>query len=305
MKIMVIVNPRSKRGSDGHLQSSLKEGLRKSHAEISKTAYPGHATQIAQRAVRRGFDTVVAVGGDGTVNEVLNGIVGSEVALGVIPTGTANDLASHYRIPGDLNQACEVVRRRRVHRTDVLSVNQRYYLTAGGTGLPCDVASIANSIKSHGAAGRLLGRILSTRLYLVAALWAVAVRPRLHNPLEIHCLGQSFAADTLSLTISNQPFLGGRFMVSPSAADDDGRFDVCLISNSKNRAQILSILLRVLSGTHTHSPSVLSWKARELVVSAQQPLGFFGDGEVIQTASKFRIQILPGALNLIVPEAGE
>ena len=302
---MVILNPRSKRGSDKRVEWLLRERFADSDVEISKTAYPGHATEIAQQAVRKGFETVVAVGGDGTINEVLNGIVGSEVALGVIPTGTANDLASHYGIPSDLNRACGVVSRRHLHRTDIIRVNERYFITAGGTGLPCEVAGIANGIKRWVAAGRLCGRILSSKLYMIAALWATVVRSKPRNLLQVRCNGQSFAADTLSLTVSNQPFLGRRFMVSPGAADDDGIFDVCLISNSKSRAQILSILLRVLSGTHIYSPSVLSWKARELVVSAHRPLGFFGDGEVIQTASEFRIQILPGAVNLIVPEVRE
>jgi len=303
MKTLIILNPKSKAGNSGNLESILKKKFAGSDTRLLKTAYPGQATEIARRAVGEHVDTIVVVGGDGTIHEVLNGILGSSVALGIIPTGTANDLASYYHLPAEVEKASDIILCRRIHPADVIQVNHHYYITAGGMGLPSDVASIANSIKSRGTAGRILGRFLSSKLYLIAALWAILAKPRRRNFVTIRSRHLAFASDILSLTVNNQPFLGKNFLISPGAANDDGKLDVCLIKNPKQRFAVLPILIKVLSGKHVHLPCVTAWRTDSLVVEAEHPLPFLGDGELFQKSRKFKIQIFPRALNLIVPES--
>ena len=301
MKIKVIVNPRSKNGDNKYLKMMLKEKFGQYLVDIEQTAYPRHATEIAQRAVKENVDTIVAVGGDGTVNEVLNSIVGTEVALGIIPTGTANDLASLCHIPKDLPQACEVIFERHLHCADVICVNGWYYVTAGGLGLPCEVVSIANTIKRQGTIGKLLRQILGSKVYILAVLCALFKKARRRTLLNIRCNGSSLVVDSLSLMVNNQPFLGKNFLMSPAAINDDGMFDICLIENFKRRMQILSILIKVITGRHIYSPSVKTWRAKELIVNAEEPLSFIGDGEIIQQGTQFSIQIIPRALRLLTP----
>ena len=301
MKTLIILNPKSKAGSSKKLESLLKEKFSNSDVEFMKTAYPGHATDLARRAVREQADTVVAVGGDGTVNEVLNGIVGSPIALGIIPTGTANDLATYYRLPRNIEKACDIILKRQIHRADLILVNNRYFITAGGLGFPSDVASIATSIKSRSAAGRLFGRILSSKLYIIASLLAV-FKAKNQNLLKVRWNGSSLISDALSLTVNNQPFLGKNFVISPEAVNDDGIFDVCLIKNSKTRVGILSILIKVLAGSHIYSSSVKMWRTDTLIVEADSPKTFLNDGEFLQKSKEFKIHVAPLALNVIVPE---
>ncbi|HEB29626.1 hypothetical protein LCGC14_3070530 [marine sediment metagenome] len=95
-----------------------------------------------------------STGGDWSVNEVLNGIMGSDVAIGIIPTGTANDLASYYRLPCNIEKACDIILKRRIHRADLILVNNRYFITAGGLGFSSEVANIVNTIKNQPFLGK-------------------------------------------------------------------------------------------------------------------------------------------------------
>jgi YegS/Rv2252/BmrU family lipid kinase len=302
MKVKVIINPKSINGDKNHLKKVLEEKFSHSLLGIERTAYSGHATHITRRAIEENIDTIVAVGGDGTVNEVLNGIVGTEVALGVIPTGTANDFACLYHIPNDVARACDVIREQCLVRADVICVNERYYVTAGGMGLPCEVVSLANRIKFSSLAGKLLSQFLGSKIYLLAVLFALAKKTKKDHFFDVRWDGGSLSMDSLALMIDNQPFLGRNFLMSPEAVNNDGLFDVCLIENSKSRVQILSILIKVLTGNHVNSASVRQWRTPELTIQAKISMPFFGDGEIFGKASEFRIKIVPKALKVIVPK---
>jgi YegS/Rv2252/BmrU family lipid kinase len=305
MRIKAIINPRSNNGNHKYLKAMLKEKFSGYLVGIDETTYPKHAIEIAKKAVKEDIDTIVVVGGDGTINEALNGIAGSDVALGIIPTGTANDLASLYNIPKDIDQACDVIFEQHIHRADLICVNGHYYATAGGFGFPCEVVSVANAIKNHGKIGKLLGRVLGSKLYILAVLCSLVKKSKTKTLLNIQSNGSSLTVDSLSLTVNNQPFLGKNLLMSPGAVNNDGRFDICLIGNSKSRFQVLSILLKVLAGKHIYSSSVSTWLANKLVVSSEKPLAFFGDGEIIQQGTRFNIRIIPEALKIIVPAQKE
>jgi diacylglycerol kinase (ATP) len=303
MRLKVILNPKSKNGDKRHLQTTIKDKFGHSLIGIDQTAYPGHGTYLAQRATKEKVDTVVAVGGDGTVNEVLNGIVGTEVALGVIPTGTANDFACLYHIPSDVARACDVIREQCLVRADVICVNERYYVTAGGMGFPCEVVSLANRIKLSSLAGKLFSQFLGSKIYLFAALFSLAKKIEKGHFFDVRWDSGSLSVDSLALMVDNQPFLGRNFLMSPEAVNNDGLLDVCLIENSKSRVQILSILMKVLTGSHVNSASVRQWRTPELTIQTERMLPFLGDGELFGQGVEFRIKIVPKCLKAIVPKA--
>jgi len=305
MRIKVIINPKSKNGNHKDLKTMLEEKFSHSLAGIEQTTYPKHATEIAQRAVRENVDAIVAVGGDGTINEVLNGIAGTDVALGIIPTGTANDLATFYGIPKDPTKACQVILNQNVSCADLIRVNNRYYVTSGGLGFPSDVVGIASWMKHQNMIGKLLGQLMGSKIYILALLCALIKKSKRENFLKVRWNGSSLYADSLSLLLNNQPFLGKNLLMSPGALNNDGRFDVCLIGNPKSRLRVLSILLKVLTGKHVYFSSVSRWLADKLVVTSERPLAFFGDGEIICQGTYFNLQIIPKALKIIVPAQKE
>ena len=301
MPIKVILNAQSKNGSDRHLVSTLKERLASLLVGIERTSCREQAIDSARRAANAGVDTIVAVGGDGTVNGVINAIAGTDVALGIVPTGTANDLASHYAIPKKVSEACDTILERRVRRADLISVNGWYYGTAGGLGLPCKIAEIANDLKRQNA-GKRMRLKLGSIIYVLAATSALARGRHPRNLLTIRWDNRSFVTDAVALMVNNQAFAGKRFFLSPGALNDDGAFDVCLIERPESRAQILFIALKSLFGRHVDSPHVKSWRASELVVEAEEPATFFGDGELFDRTCDFRIKIVPRALSILTPE---
>ena len=214
MNIKVIVNPKSRNGGDENLERMLKKKFAHSLMDIELTAYPGHGTYIARCATKENVDTVVAVGGDGTVNEVLNGITGTKTALGIIPTGTANDLASFYHIPSDVEKACDVILENNLSCVDLICVNGRYYVTSGGIGLPCEVVRIANNIKLKSLVGRFLGQFLGSRIYMLAVLCALVKKSKQGHLMNIQWEDCSLNMDPLAFMIDNQPFLGREFLMS-------------------------------------------------------------------------------------------
>ncbi len=304
MKIKVIVNPQPMNGHHRYLRALLQQQFGHHVVGIEQTTCPQHATDIARRAASEDVDTVVAVGGDGTVNEVINGIVGTELALGIIPTGTANDLASLYSIPTDVGNACKLILERHVQEADVINVNGWYYVTAGGLGLPCEVARIANTIKRGGALGKLVRNLLGSHIYTVAVMFTLIKGNNRQNLLNIRrCNAYPETVDAFALFVANQPFLGKNFPISPGAVNNDGLFDVCLIENGKSLWHAFSVVMKVLTGKHLTLTFVKTWHAEELIVNAKRPVAFFGDGEIFQEGLEFRIRIVPRAIKVIVPKA--
>lgn len=304
MRIKVIINPKSRGGRSRNLERILKEKFGHSLVGLERTISPMHATEIARLAANQGIDAVVTVGGDGTVNQVANGLVGTKTALGIIPTGTANDLASYYHLPRGIAQACDVILDHHVQYADVVRVNQWHYVTAGGIGLAAEVAVIANALKCKSATGRLLGQILGSKLYILAVLCALLKRKG-KNLLSVRWNEGSVKADALSLTVGNQPFLGRRFLISPGAVNGDGLGDICLIENTTTLLPTTSVILKVLAGRHVHSSSVKTWRAKQLIVDTEKSAMFLGDGEILTQGNRFNIEIVPKALRVLTPAQEE
>ena len=300
MNTLAIYNPQSKNGNNARILRALREKFGPS-LSVEKTAYPSHATEIARKAALQNVDTIIAVGGDGTVNEIINGIAGSDIALGIIPAGTANDLASLYNLPTDVSDACDVILQGNTRYADVIQVNDRLYATAGGFGFPCEVARIANEIRKYGTLGRLSGRLLGSFLYVLAFLIALIGKDKRQNYWTVRADGFSVNLDALWLMVNNQPSLGKNFLMSPGAVNDDGLFDTCLVQNSVSRLKVLSLALKVTRGKHVGCEGVTMGRYQELLLSTQTPIPFFGDGQVFEKSSMFRVRILSGAMKVIVP----
>ncbi len=302
MNIEFIINPKAKNGKTEELERIIRSRFKSHSIYVTPTSYCGEATLLARRAVDHGRDVIVAVGGDGTINEVLNGMMGSDLALGIIPTGTANDLASYYGLPRKVEENCDIILRKRVHRADLIRVNDRFYVTAGGLGFPTTVAAIANNLKNETRYGKFINQLLSNKLYMLCCLLAI-LQGRRRSLLKLTGQNQNSIYDVFALTINNQPFLGKNFVVSPQAVNDDGLFDVCLIKNVKSRLGIVFHIVEVLIGRHMYSPAVQMWQTDYLKVESQNPSHFLGDGELLPECDSFHIHLYRGALSVIVPDA--
>jgi YegS/Rv2252/BmrU family lipid kinase len=283
------------------MESLLRSKLLGSLAGIERTEYPGHATGITRRSVTEGVDTVVGIGGDGTANEILNGLVGTAAALAMIPSGTANDLASCYDLPSDVAEACDVILARNVRRIDVISVDGWYYATAGGIGLPCSALTAAEAFKHHGSIGRSMARMLGAGVYALALLYALANSVGRGYRISVASQQGAHSVDAAALVIANQKVLGKHFKMSPEACVDDGKADVCLVEDRSSRMRLLGTAITALNGRHMTGKGVKTFQAESLTLSASRAVPFFGDVEIRRHGTEFTIRVVPGGLNMVVP----
>ena len=257
---------------------------------------PGHLTELAREAAASA-SLLVAVGGDGTVNEIVNGIAGLDVELAVIPRGTGWDFVRTYGIPRKLEAAVEVALRGRTREIDLGRASYLGWDGAEGEALFANVASA-------GMSGAIAKRANETSKSLggkVSYAWATfAVFSRWRNDeVTVRVDGHEHRGRMHDVIVANGRYLGGGMKMLPDAEPDDGRFDVLLIGDLTKRDLLLT-LPKTYLGTHLPHPKATSLSGAVVEVKAPEPLPVQLDGEQPGTTPA-RFEIVPRALRLRVP----
>jgi diacylglycerol kinase (ATP) len=257
---------------------------------------PGHLTELSREAAAEA-DLLVAVGGDGTVHEVVNGIAGLDVELAVIARGTGWDFVRTYGIPRKLEGAVEVALEGRTREVDLGRARYR-----GWDGRD-DEAVFAN-VASAGMSGAVAKRANETSKALggkASYAWAtLAVFARWRNDeVTARVDGEEHGGRMLDVIVANGRYLGGGMKMTPEAEPDDGRFDVLLIGDVTKRDLILT-LPKIYRGTHLPHPKATLLRAARVEVDAPEPLPVELDGEQPGT-TPVSFDVVPRALRLRVP----
>lgn len=278
----IIINPAA-RGAKARL-ARLEKIAR--GAIIKTTSGPGDAEAQAERAVEQGYTTIVAAGGDGTVNEVVNGIGVAPVSLGILPMGTVNVFAMELGIPLNLDKAWKVVRAKKTRAIDLASANGHFFVQMAGIGFDAQV------VKENSRATK---RVLGPLSYLLTATKvAVAKAPR----LRVLCHGKMVAEGSFVL-VGNGRFYGGPFSLFNEASLEDGLLDVCVFRGS-DYLSIIRYMRGALFGSLSRFSDVHYFKTKNLVVEANREVPLEVDGELIGH-SPVRFAIKPGKLNVLTP----
>jgi diacylglycerol kinase (ATP) len=296
----VIVNPVAAGGKVGKRWPQLRDVLAGAGLcfDAQLTERPGHATDIARSAVHEGYRHVVSVGGDGTVNEVVNGLVVDgrvppDVVLSIVPGGTGSDFVRVLDISRDPVQACQTVLGDTVRTVDLGEIRcmldgkpiVRYFVNVAGVGFDGETSVRVN---------RMSKRITGTLPYLTALLMTLIS----YKNKDVHLTvdGQPHAGRFNSVVVCNGQYFGGGMWVGPKAAADDGIFDVVILKDLSKPDLVVSIP-RIYRGTHLTHPKVQSLHGKEIQIEAQQRMFIQAEGELVgETPASFRI--LPAALNL-------
>ncbi len=257
--------------------------------DVVETRGPGHARALAERAVRAGYDTVLAAGGDGTANEVAQPLVGTGIDFGVVPIGTANILARQVGLPLEPAAAGAALARATARRIDVGLAGDRYFLLWAGIGFDAEVArGLEPTIK----------RALGVPAIAVASFWTGLWFEG--SPTELRIDGLRLHRQTL-LTIVANAGLYALMELSRDARLDDGLFDVCIF-NGRGLGAKLRHVLNLLRGRHRGSRQVEFYRARQVWVAPRRAMPIQLDGEPTGF-TPVHIRLIPRALNLLV--AGE
>jgi diacylglycerol kinase (ATP) len=305
----IIVNPTSGRGAGERAIPLVEQYLRGYGLDydLVRTECPWHAAGLAQRACADGYDVVVAVGGDGTANEVLNGLMlarqaeGKSVAMGMLCVGRGNDLAFATDVPHDLRAGCRALAQGHRRLIDIgrvtggLYPQGRYFGNGVGIGFDAVVGFEAQKQK----------RLTGFASYIVAALKTIFLYYR--APLvRIEYDGQALTQPSLMVSVMNGRRLGGGFLMAPHAQPDDGLFDLC-IAQQVSRVRVLALIPRFMKGTQATYPAIRTGRAQRVVVTALNGvLPAHGDGETICTdAPQLTLEVLPRQLELICESQGD
>lgn len=252
---------------------------------LSWTQGPGHARDLAREAAARG-GVVCAFGGDGTVSEVVNGLMPRPVPLVVVPTGSGNDFASLADCPRSPAELDRVLRAGYGLRLDVIDCGGRYCANSIGIGFEAMVTYQSLSIP----------HMRGLPLYLTAVFKALRSLDRIRYRIEID--GREAAhGEYLLVSVGNGPRAGGGFYINPRATPIDGLIDVCT-AQRMSRARLLSILPHAIRGAHVTKPGVELYRGESVTISADAPFPIHIDGEYLgrrETPLELRIvkRVLP------------
>jgi YegS/Rv2252/BmrU family lipid kinase len=300
-KTLCIVNPSADKGHAWRTVVALHPLVEEfGGADWVGTVYPMHAVHLAQQAAEAGYKLVIAAGGDGTIHEVINGLMqipaDQRPSLGMIPLGSGNDFAHSMGIRGTPAEALKRVftgehKRMDVGRFDIGQGEPQYFNNTFGMGFDATV-----TIRTQ-----RLTWVRGFLMYFVAVLQTIAVNldaPRMHIVAD----GQAWEEKTIMIVACNGPREGGGFAVAPQAVITDGVLNyasVCQVS----RLMMLRLIPEVMNGTHGRFKQVRLGQFHQLQLQSEQPLTIHADGEVIcgfdSSTRNVKIEVIPQAIDLI------
>jgi diacylglycerol kinase (ATP) len=298
----IVLNPFSRGGNAEDLRTIVRTAFSGREASIHIPDSLAAARTIIRDAIAEGASHVVVAGGDGTVNGVLDLLAHAPVTLGLIPCGTANDLAFQMGIPLDPQKACDLILRGERRRLDVVAVNDRYYVTGGALGIAPGIAAGVNRWKAQPGLRQRLMRALGSWAYLAYSGLYLMTTPRLWYDVTLAGTdGPQGRKRVLVLLINNQAIIGRTFKAAPFARLDDGHLEVCMIEwQGRFRGSYLVTLLAA-NGRHVGRKGVSIWRTRELTITSEAPIAFMGDGERLVESTTLTIAVKPQALQMMAP----
>jgi len=300
MPATVILNPYANRWVAGQRQPELEASLKKSGLDyqLKTTAYPEHAIELAREAVEAGNTPIIAVGGDGTLSEVVNGMMQATQEnqvpigpIGFIPFGTANDLTNMLGLPEDLDALCTIITEGHTTTIDLGRVNGRFFNNNSAVGLE-PVISI-ESIR--------LTRLRGVFRYLVAALIGIFKKPTWD--CEIEWDGQKYSGSLTLVSVGNSKRTGGVFYMTPNASLSDGFLDFVYAPAMKRR-RLFQLLPKTQTGEHIHEPEVQEHRTKKLTIRTDTPTPIQADGEVFEMGTtEIHYEIMPAALKVFTSKS--
>jgi len=266
--------------------------------ELALTTGPDHGIELARQAVLEGYSPIISAGGDGSISEVVNGMLeasGGEcppVPLGIIPLGSADDLADMLGLPKEPLAACRVIVAGRERRLDLGRVNGRYFDNNSAVGLEPMVTITQQEMV----------RVKGTPRYILAAVKTILA----HRPwrMRLEWDGGEHEGPTALVSVGNTRRTGGAFFMTPRAEPDDGLLDF-VFARGMSRLRLLRLLPTTFDGSHVEQPEVRYERTTRLTITCDPPTPIQADGELFErAATRVTYEVLPARLRVLVPAAG-
>ncbi|MDP4281952.1 MAG: diacylglycerol kinase family lipid kinase [Bacteroidota bacterium] len=288
-KALFIINPISgvhnKKGLEELISSNLDKN--KFDYSVKYSEAPGHAIELASQAVKDGVEIIIAVGGDGTVNEVGQALVGTSAILGIIPCGSGNGLARHLKISTNRKKAIDVINKLNVKKIDTATVNGKVFISIAGLGYDAYVARQFSKASKRG---------FFTYFRIVSEEY-IKYQPKKYT-LEID--GKTIQRKALLITLANSNQFGNNVSISPRASVDDGFIDVCIV----RRIPVFLLpfyvpMLFLKTFNKTHYIEII--RAKSVIIHRGKNKSIHLDGDPYRMGDTIEMTVNPQSLNIIFP----
>ncbi|MBK0402516.1 YegS/Rv2252/BmrU family lipid kinase [Adhaeribacter sp. BT258] len=287
-KILFILNPKSGRKSAVSVPALIPQYLAENRYKIVLTEFAGHATELARQGAKTGFRVIAAVGGDGTVNEVARGLLGTKAALAIIPKGSGNGLARHLNINMQVSQALKDLSTSKFSRIDSCTINGHPFFCTAGLGFDGYISGVfANNAR----------RGLRSYVELVLKEF-LKFKP---GKASIKLNQENIDTPCFVLTFANASQYGNNAYIAPMADIRDGLLDVCLIRDLSFRKAV-AVSYGLLTKTIATTGHADFFTSPEISVKTEKPMPYHADGEYVGEASEFHVQIRPLSLEVLTPQ---
>lgn len=287
MKTRFIVNPRS--GGAARAVAHVRAFASAHGAEVALTTHPRHAAELADRALAEDCELIVAVGGDGTMNEVAARLVNTPATFGLIPCGSGDGLGRHLGIHGRVGHSLDILRTGKPRLIDTGLADGHAFFTAAGMGFEADVSARFNELTARG-----FWRYVTT----AAQLW------RRFEPADcwIEHDGRRTPARVFTLAVANCDQYGNHALIAPGARVDDGLLDLTAVP-PVGFVRALPMLVRLFTGSLGRASGVVRLQAAVFVVERPLPGLIHTDGETHRAGARVEFTIRPGSLRVLAPAA--
>lgn len=278
--MLFIVNPIA---GNGH-KSQITKNLIDSGYNVVFTEYPGHAEILARETDAQ---KVIAVGGDGTVNDVARGIMGTTKALGIIPCGSGDGLALHLGIPHNFSKALKIILNGKTGRLDAAKLNDKIFFSVCGTGFD---ALISEKFAKSGKRG------LANYIEQAVRTWK-GYTPEKYT---VNIDGTKWNTEAVFITIGNSNQWGNGAKVTPLADSSDGELDITIVDRFKN-IEIPMLAYRLMTGTVNEDYHVHCYRGKHIVIERETPGPAHVDGDWFEAGTTLDINVIPHALDVLIP----
>lgn len=287
LKTRFIVNLRS--GGAARLVGPVREFAQQRGADVVLTEHVRHASALAAEAIAEGFELVVAVGGDGTMNEVATALVGTQATLGLIPAGSGDGFGRHLGLHGPVQHALRILDHGRIQTIDTGVADGHAFFCAAGIGFEAEIAHRFNQSHRRGFFRYLL---TSARAF------------RTWQPQE-YTLAHGVRRETLrafTLVVANASQYGNNARIAPRARMDDGKLDLCVVP-PLTLWNIPPLAARLFAGNIDSAPSVVSQQRERFVIERAAPGFLHTDGELHEAGTRLEFTVRPASLRVMVRSA--
>jgi YegS/Rv2252/BmrU family lipid kinase len=305
-RALILANPRARLAAARDWRPVALAAIATRYAtELVEPRSAGETTELARTAARDGVAVVAAAGGDGTINAVAQGLVGTHTALGILPLGSANDLAREYSVPESIDAAAQRIAEGGTRAVDLIGIGDRVFCGVGGLALVARAALAVTRFKQRSPLRRRIADVLGGTVYRISATaallapWTIDDRLRITYRAVDSGESRTLELSASALFVTNHRTLGGGLALPVNADPADGVLEICYVP-ARTRPSLMLNFARLSAGVAIPPGVLVTVRATEATIETRRDDAFVADGELLREGKRFEVRVLPRALRIIV-----